>query len=144
MKKIFIFLVVTSALLTGCDQKKLMNGAWKVVSFENISGDKVKLKLNGNMTGNELKIWSSNHFIYVGRYKMDTTNFDNYGSGSYTLEGNHYVENKIITGNTKTQIAPIRILLETKNDTLIQTWPADDKWMIDPHNYFIQKLVRAD
>jgi len=27
---------------------------------------------------------------------------------------------------------------------LIQTWPADDKWMIDPHNYFIQKLVRAD
>ncbi len=142
MKKLFILLMIASAML-GCGHKKSMRGAWKVVSFENRVGDKVKLKLNGNMTGNELKIWSRNYFMYVGRYKTDSAKIENYGSGTYTLDGDHYVETIINTGNVM-QSASIRILLERKKDTIIQTWPADDKWAIDKNNYFVQKLVRAE
>lgn len=144
MKKLFILLFVATAFMTGCNQKKSMNGAWKVVDFENISGDKVKLKLNENVIGNEMKIWSNNHFMYVGRYKMDTTSFDNYGSGSYTLDGNHYVENLTDTGVGKREASQVRLLLEIKNDTIIQTWPADENWNINKSDYYVQKLVRVD
>ena len=145
MKKTIIFIFMLSAILYGCTPKNSMNGAWKVVSFENKSGDKVKMKLNDNMTGDELKIWSKDHYMYVGRYKMDTTNFDNYGSGTYTVAGNHYVEMPIIASRNKNaKIDQIRILLDRKNDTIVQTWPADEKWNVDKNNYYIQKLVPAD
>jgi hypothetical protein len=37
-----------------------------------------------------------------------------------------------------------KLLLEIKDDTLIQTWPCDDNWLIDTSNYSIQKLVRKN
>lgn len=147
MKKIFFILFVSSALLYGCNTQShsdSIEGAWKVVGFEHRSGDSLLYVLGDENTGNELKIWSKNHFIFVGRYKMDTAFIDNFGSGTYTLNGNHYEENLIDNADRSFAGKKIRLLFERKNDTIIQTWPADENWNINKSNYYVQKLVKAE
>lgn len=144
MKKLFFILIVLSTIFCGYSQTKSMQGAWKVVSLEHRSGDSLLYKLDNVNIGNELKIWSKKYFNFVGRYKTDTTFYDNFGSGTYTLNGNHYEENLIDNSDRNFAGKKIRILLERKNDTIIQIWPADANWNIIKKNYYIQKLVKAD
>lgn len=68
---------------------------------------------------------------------------DSYGWGTYTLEGNKYIETiklfpyKSNIGNN------VRILLEIKNDTLIQRYPVNEKWNLQ-EKYRTEKYVRIE
>ena len=95
-----------------------------------------------NYTGSDMKIWAKNYFIFVGRYKRDTTFTDNYGGGTYTLDGNRYQETILYHSIAEWVGNKPKMLLDVKGDSLIQTWPADDNWQINKSNYRIEKYVR--
>lgn len=149
MKKIIFLGLIISLIVGSCTQqekKSPIEGPWQVVSWQSIAGDTLQWKLGVDYTGNEIKSWSKSHFLFVGRYerKRDTTFIDNYGGGTYKLHGTHCDESYIYFGVQKMVGTSQRLLLEIKNDTLIQSWPCDENWQIDKSNYNIQKLVRVE
>jgi len=67
----------------------------------------------------------------------------NYGWGTYKLsDGTHY-EESIIKHNSFPEIegTTIKMLIEIKNDTLIQRWPVDENWNLQK-KYMIEKYIR--
>lgn len=149
MKKLFFIGLVMLLFMLGCQPRKTeltvpWKGAWKVVAWERYSADTLRSKLPGTYTGDEIKIWSDKYFLFSGRYKMDTVRFDNYGGGSFTYDGTHYVETILYWPKGYNIPAPIKLSLEMKGDTLIQTWPLDDKWQLDKPNRNIQTLIRLE
>jgi hypothetical protein len=146
MKTISLLALMVLTLICGCNQPKsnLPEGTWQVVSFQYFSSNTLVWELGKEYNGSEMKIWSKSHFVFVGRYQQDTTFTDNYGGGTYQLDGNHYEEKILYYPDQKVVGTTIRLLLEIKSDTLIQTWPADENWQIDQNNYYIQKLTRLE
>jgi len=146
MKKLLFIGAIISSILTSCVQqqqqqpqqsKTFLEGVWQVVSWEFISEDTLRWKLGVNVSGTEMKIWSENYFNFVGQYRVGDTMINNYGGGTYFLEGNLYQENL-----TYPNLDTVRLLLEIKEDTIIQKWPCDENWQIDKSNYNTQKLTR--
>jgi hypothetical protein len=146
MKASILFCFMISIIILGCAQQKSipMEGAWHVISWQGMAGDSLVWNFPGTYNGSEVKIWSKNHFLFVGRYKKDTTFTDNCGGGTYKLEGNRYEESFLYFPDQSAVGTTARLLLEIKNDTLIQTWPVDSNWQIVKSNYNIQKLTRLE
>jgi hypothetical protein len=139
-------LMILFILVYCTEQKKSpMEGAWQVVSWQQFSGDSVLWTFPGTFTGGEMKVWSKNHFAFAGRYKKDTTFIDNCGGGTYKLEGTHYEESILYFLHNQPAVGTtIKMLLEVKNDTLIVTWPVDEKWQVVKGKYSVQKSTRLE
>lgn len=148
MRKIILPSLIILIIIGSCTQKEVQpphEGTWKVVHFMRVTADTLVWEFPGDFTGSEMKIWSKNHFAFAGRYKMDTVFIDNCGGGSYTLDGTHCEESYLYFLNAQETVGTSqKLLLEIKNDTLIQSWPCDENWQIDKSNYSLQKLVRMD
>ena len=148
MKKLVFLSLIIAACIVSCTQqeevKNPIEGAWEVVSWQTIAYDTIRAELGKNFTGTEMKIWSKTCFNFVGHYDLDTAMYDNYGGGTYKLDGTHYEENYLYFGAQSMVGTSQKLLLEIKNDTLIQTWPCDDNWQIDKSNYNVQQLIRKD
>jgi hypothetical protein len=135
-----------SIIIGSCTQQKSspIEGAWKLVYYQNVQRDSILHKFPGNLTMNDIKMWSKGYFLWIGRYKKDTTFLDGFAGGPYKLEGNRYEEHlqfftvKSLVGTT------VKMLLEIRNDTLIQTWPVDNKGLIDKSNFKEEKYIRLD
>jgi hypothetical protein len=150
MKAISLIFLTVLLILFGCTAPQEtapdnpLVGAWQMISRQTFSGDTLQMELGKDFTASEMKIWSESHYAFIGRYQMDTTSMDNGGGGSYRIEGTHYEEMveyfpyQGVVGTT------VRILLEIKGDTLIQTWPADENWEITADQYNIMKMIRLD
>jgi hypothetical protein len=133
--------MVISLIIISCAQQQVINspleGVWQVVSFQQMHGDTVVFQFGKDFTGGEMKMWYSNYFNFVGQYKLGDSIVNNYGGGTFKLEGNRYEENL-----TYPEKATVKLLLEIKNDTITQTWPVDDNGLIIKSNYYMQKLAR--
>ena len=92
--------------------------------------------------GSQIKIWTTQHFAFAGQFKLDTVLQDNYGWGTYTLDGNKYSENVVLHASKSTIGQTVRILLEISNDTLTQKYSADENWKL-PEKYSTEKYVRV-
>jgi len=146
MKTKLLISLTISIIVLGCTQQQNepMEGAWQVVSWEQGSADSMVSMFPGIVSGSEMKIWSKNHFAFAGQYKNDSTITDNCGGGTYQLNGIHYEETIMYFPDKSVIGTTIKLLLEIRNDTLIQTWPVDENWEIIKSNYNIQKLNRLE
>ena len=146
MKAAVIFSLMALFIMAGCEQQKSspLEGAWQLVYGKAISGDTLQYEFPGNVTASQIKMWSKNHFVFSGRFQMDTTAQDNYGGGTYTLEGNRYEEKLLYFPNQNSMGNTVKLWIEFKGDSLIQTWPVDDNGQIDESNYRVEKYVRLD
>ena len=145
--KASIFLCLMMSLIIGsCAQQKRspVEGAWKLVYSQSVKGDSLLFKFPGNLTISDIKMWSKGYVLYVGRYKRDTTFMDGYGGGPYKLEGNRYEENIQYFSIQSYVGTTVKMLLEIRNDTLIQTWPLRDNGQIDKSNFRQEKYIRLD
>jgi hypothetical protein len=126
MKKTLFFSMVLAFIFASCNQQNLkspVEGAWKLVGFTTVSGDTVR-NLTSAVTGDQIKMWTTNHFSFTGKWKADNT--DLFGCGTYTLIGNNYTEN-IAFHNDKSLINTVfKAKLEIRNDTLYQTFHPTD------------------
>lgn len=147
MKNIIYCTVALVQLLASCsntEKKSHLNGAYLTVSYKYYRNDTLIFSVPDKTKGTELKIWSDKYFAFSGKYLTDTSSQDNYGGGTYTLAGDHYIENIVYHVEKYYIGASIKMIMKVKNDTLIQSWPVDENWNIRKDSYFIQTLVRAD
>jgi hypothetical protein len=132
-------------IIGACTSQKSLKieGVWKLVQYQTINGDSVINEFPGKRDINVTKIWSENHVAFVGTDKCDTIVWDDwYGVGTYTLEGNKYVETSGILFYKPWEGTTIKMKMEMKNDTLIIYYPVDDKGQMDKKEAWIEKYVR--
>ncbi|MEI7526719.1 MAG: hypothetical protein WCJ95_20390 [Mariniphaga sp.] len=144
MKKIFLCCLLITLSIFVYSQKKnpSIDGTWKLVEFRTVTGSSQVIDFPGKNYMDITKIWSGNHFMCVGRTKVDTTVSDMYGTGTYKLEGNRYEENVKLLFYKPWEGQTIKMLLEIKNDTLIQTYPVDAKGQMEKEAW-IEKYIRV-
>jgi hypothetical protein len=130
-------------IMISCNQQKpsKIEGAWQLVSIYAMITDTVHT-FPGSWTGTQMKMWSKDHFAFVGEFKSDTIKEDSYGGGTYTLKDNLYDET-ILYHSYKSEVGKtIKMKLEIMNDTLYQTFPLKDDGTLDSSNYHIEKYIR--
>ena len=142
MKTILSFCLAGIIVLCGFTGKKSpdIQGAWNYVASKSVNGNKVTV--TSTAMQNQMKIWTGGHFAFVGTYKHGRKVFNNYGGGTYTLNGNLYNETIVYHVDKKLVGKTIKMVIEIRNDTLIQTWPADDEGKINPASFAEEKYVR--
>ena len=144
MKTSLISFLVIAITISAYSQKKSPNieGAWKLVQYQSVNGNSVINEFPGKSVKDVTKIWSGSHFMFVGRTKIDTTDSDGYGLGTYKLEGNKYEETISILFYKPWEGKTIKMLLDIRNDTLIQTYPVDGNGKMDKEGAWIEKYVK--
>jgi len=140
---ILLFLVFLGVVLSSSMPiKTTIDGAWKLVyTGDQSSGTSISEK---DASG-QVKFWADGCFTFAGTYITDTLVMHNYGWGTYKLsDGTHY-EESIIKHNSFPEIegTTIKMLIEIKNDTLIQRWPVDENWNLQK-KYMIEKYIRLN
>ena len=147
MKANIIIGLIVSMIVLSCNpnekQHRKIDGAWSLVYYKTISKDTVIGRYIGkDVIGSQLKVWSQGHFCFVGRFKVGEKQVDNYGGGTYTLQGSQYTETILYHTNKKWIGTKPKMLVEIRSDTLYQTWPVNDSWQVDKNNYTIEKYAR--
>jgi hypothetical protein len=147
MKKSIILGLIIFLLAGGCTKQEVKSsyeGTWKVVSWIAMEGDSLTWEFPGTYTGSEISIIAKNHFLWAGRYKKDTTFVDNWGGGTYTLDGNRLEDAFLYCVDQSMVGTKRKLLLEIKNDTLTYSWPCDENWQVMKDKHYVQKLVKAE
>ena len=147
MKAKLIIGLMISVIVWSCNpnekQHRKIDGAWSLVYYRSIAPDTTIGRYIGkDVNGSQLKIWSQGHFAFSGRFKVGAKEVDNYGGGTYTLEGSQCIETILYHTNKKWLGTQPKMLIEVKGDTLYQTWPVNDMWKVDKNNYTIEKYAR--
>jgi len=139
-----VLLLIWSNSIQAQNKKSSIEGVWQLVNSRSMVGDKIMSEFPVNYTGSELKIWTKTHWTFVSRYKQDSTFSDEFGGGTYKLDGNKYEEN-VVYHFYKPYIGKnLKMLLEIKNDTLTQIYPLDKNGNIFKLQYSIEKYVRIE
>ena len=124
---------------------KNIEGVWKLVAYKGVNNGVVTHTIHSEEEGKQLKTWTKAHFLFVGKYKINETWLNNYGCGTYTLDGNHYSENiDIHTGGAQYEGTTAKLLIYFSGDTLVQINPVNDDWTYDENNCRIEKYIRAE
>ena len=146
VKHIFSMLLVIIMIAGSCSQpgNEFPQGAWQLVQVFSVSGNKVVKYFPASLPGSDIKMWSEGHFMFVGRFQNDTSYTDNFGGGRYTLDGNRYEEEIIYHADKGYVGAKVKMLLEQRNDTLIQIFPVNEIGEPNKLQHFIEKYVRLD
>jgi hypothetical protein len=144
MRQLFFCLLLSFFSLSAYSQNQKLNlqGAWKLVQVQQIENNKTETILPGKYTGEQIKIWSGSQFMFVGRYIVDTKTEDQYGMGTFKLDGSKYEEFLPVFSYKPWESKVIRLKMEMKNDTLIQTFPLNEKFETDENTTNIEKYVR--
>jgi hypothetical protein len=143
MKAKTIFYVMVLITIGSCTQSphKFPLGAWQEVSHKSFHGDSIVFDFPGYYSGSGVKMWSENNWSDIGTFKHDTTVVNLYAGGTYKLVGNRYEESIQFHFHHDWVGSKVKLLLELRNDTLIQTYPVDDNWKIG-NDYSVLKAVR--
>lgn len=145
MKKTAV-IIGTLFLLTmiGCKQEPAnpIEGAWHMIYVKEIVNDSVVSEFPGTYERSDIKMWTKNNWSFVASYTQDTATLDGYGGGTYTLDGNIYVENIVFHSNKNYVGQKLRMLMTVKNDTLIQIWPVDEEGTINKSDCTVERYTR--
>jgi len=146
MKKLILFSLIISLLIGSCIQQenKFPQGAWKLVQSQGTTTDSSGNIISVNYHPVFTKMWSEKNFSFIGQWQQDTIIRDFYGGGTYKLEGTRYEETEIYHWSRPKTVLneKLKMLLELRNDTLIQTYPVDDNGQIDKTNFYVEKYIQ--
>lgn len=146
MKKTLFFCALFLLSLIGCKQEPVnpVAGAWNLIYAKQVAGDSVLATFPTDYKGSQVKMWSDNYWMFVGKYTTGIDTSNNYGGGSYTLDGVVYKETIVYHVSPSYVGKTLRMRIVVQNDTLIQVWPADEKGVVDKSNYRCEKYVRVN
>jgi hypothetical protein len=140
MKKTILLSLIFALIIGGCikEKKSPIEGAWQMVYASWSSRD---VTFPAQVKGGQIKTWNDGYYTFVGHLELDTLAMDNYGAGTYKLDGGGF-QTKRLYARTKTNInTSERFLWEIRNDTLIQRQPADENWKL-PEKFTTEKYIR--
>lgn len=123
-------------------KKSDLQGAWKLVGFHEIVKGKADNAFPGYAVINLNKIWYGNHVMFVGNYKSKKHNDDDYGLGTWKLDGNKYEEIFPVFSYKDSQGKTVRLKIEMKGDTLIETFPVSEKLEFVEDTLYESKYIK--
>jgi hypothetical protein len=146
MKKLGLIAIVF-VLVVACSQEPKTphhHGAWKMVQTQRIQGDSVQIRYPVTWQGEQIKMWSENYWMLVGKATSTTPETDIYGGGTYKLEGKEYTEYiEYLTSNQYVGKVNDGLTLYVKDDTLFQTYhPVDTLGNLRKDITYLEKYVR--
>ena len=146
MKKLFFFSLFLWLVVTACNKQEINapKGTWKMVRMQMVEGKKVTNYFSDRYRISQIKMWSGNNFIFVGKYQVDTITSYRYGVGTWTLKGNMYEENIQYHFDAAYEGKKNMIWLEIKNDTLLHIFPVNDLGEANKTRHYVEKYVRID
>jgi hypothetical protein len=146
MKTRFLCFLIVVFSQNSCNQQKpvFLEGAWKVVQRQSITDGNVVNNFPGKTDLDVIKIWSGNRFMGVGRCKSGTTFTDEFSSGTFKLDGNKYEENVAYLFYKPWEGTTVKMSMIFRNDTLILTFPVDDKGQPDKNGASVEKYLKLD
>ena len=143
--RILCFVLIAFNLNSFSQQKPIvLEGAWRNVQRQSITDGKVVTDFPGKLSVDGIKVWTGNIFMEIAQTKMDTTVSDQYVVGTFKLKGNKYEENIIHIFYKPWEGKTVKLKIELKNDTLIQTYPVDENGLPDKKGAWIEKYVKMD
>ncbi|SKB35411.1 hypothetical protein SAMN05660776_0655 [Salegentibacter holothuriorum] len=125
MKNLLIGIVLIFLISCKKDEKQIENvseispivGTWKLVYGETREEDSVTVK---DLSNSEfIKIINETHFAFVNQSKLDNESFYS-GAGTYTLDGNKYVEQLDYIKFSDIRGHSFPFTVEFRGDSLIQ------------------------
>ena len=128
MKKVILLSLIASLIVLGCSQKPANSpeGAWKLLTTEVSSGGETHIEFPITYSGFQYKIWTDKNWMFFQEWSVDTASGEGYGGGSYTIDGNQYVETIEFHYAPEYVGLDVDMTLEIRNDTLIQIYhPVD-------------------
>jgi len=147
MKRVIFLSLIIAMIIGSCTQqekKSQVEGTWRLV-YAKWNMNKQTFTFPDQISGEQIKMLTKGHMTFIGQYKLptDTVFRPKYGWATYTLNGNkfeeivkfHYVKGAIGMS--------IRMLMEVRNDTLIQKYSTDENWEL-PEKYDTEIYVRLD
>ncbi len=145
MKKLILPLLAIAFAINACSdvRAKYPQGAWQLVRSESIKNGETTVTYPGIMVGSEYKMWSDKNFMFVGRWTEDSVTTDNYGFGTYVLNGKDYEETILYHFMKEYQGQKIKMTLELMNDTLVQVYhPVDSAGKSIENISSVEKYIR--
>jgi len=126
--KTLIYIITISFTLSSCTNKtankslekqsNALVGTWKMVYAEIKENDSVQVK---DLTSSSfIKIINESHFSFFNQEHASTDNFYG-GAGTYSLNGNDYVETLSYTSVAEVKNNQFPFRVHFRGDTLIQT-----------------------
>jgi hypothetical protein len=137
------FLCLIILLVSGsCAHKEIspLEGTWEWISAD-YSLDRAAAPTRDE--GSIMKFWTKDHFAFIGQLAGETNIEDRYGWGNYELDGNRYTEHVVFHYEDFYQGQSVRMILEIRNDTLIQKWPVNENWQL-PDIFNTEFYIRRD
>jgi len=143
MKKLSFLILIITLMVWSCTQEKTsrIEGAWQLVYAK---GRSMEETFPAQISGEQVKMFTKGHLTWVGQFKLpsDTTISYDYGLATYTLDGNKFIENVTIHAQ-KSAVGTKKMIMEIRNDTLIQMWPTDENFNL-PEKYNTFKYIRLE
>lgn len=127
---------------SGVVDPKDLQGAWQLVGAWFVDDSGKKTLFQAGESFNQVKIWSGNQFICLGKYKYEGKDLDNFAGGIFSLDGRKYGEDIKYHADKSSVGSKVNMSMEMKGDTLIQIWPADDMGNVDKNKSNCEKYVR--
>ncbi|HOO99384.1 MAG TPA: hypothetical protein PLV06_07480 [Bacteroidales bacterium] len=146
MKKAGLTLLITLLIFGSCTtgKKDSFQGTWQMIQMQKVEREKVTNYFSQNYRISQIKMWSGNHFMFVGKYQVDTTVVYRYGTGTYTINGNIYVEDIDYHFDKSYEGRKNKIWLEVRNDTLLHIFPVDDTGRPIQARHYIERYIRMN
>ena len=144
MKRLIPFILIIMLLAICCSRKDGLTprGAWQMVQMQLVENGKVTNYFSDRYVVNQTKVWDGNHFIFVGKYQVDTTTTYRYGVGTWTLEGNIYEEDIKYHFDKAYEGIKNKIWLEIRKDTLLHIFPVNDAGTPN-QKHWVERYVRV-
>lgn len=143
MKQIVLFSFVIALMIPACTQesKSPEEGAWQLVYAKNRNMEEA---FPADIPGEQIKMFADGRISWVGQFELpgDTAIYYDYGVGTYSLDGTNFTENIIIHAS-EGSVGTKHMIIEIRNDSLLQMWPADENFKLaDKHHTFIYTRVK--
>ena len=145
MKKIYFLLVIGLTIMAcNCKENSTINsnnsieGTWKLYYGSIEEND--SLQIRDVSKSDFIKIINGSHFAFFNQVNGTSESFYG-GAGTYTLEGNNYIESLDYIGSTEIRGHKFPFTIELKGDTLIQ----HGREKVESANmdrYIVEKYVR--
>lgn len=150
MKIIIYILLIAISLSCSYNQKEKLDknetvysagivGTWKLVYGEIRENDSIQIR--DISKSDFIKIINKTHFAFFNQRKGDSEGFYG-GAGSYSLDGDNYIEKLDYIGNVQMRNHVFPFTIEIKGDSLIQKG-IEEVAEINMKRYIMEKYIRV-
>ncbi|MBN2634312.1 MAG: hypothetical protein JXR66_12195 [Bacteroidales bacterium] len=146
MKHTIYCFLIALLIFGSCAKKenKSFQGTWQLVQMQMIEREKVTNYFSDRYKISQIKMWSGDHFMFVGKYQVDTNVVYRYGTGTYTIDGNIYVEDIDYHFDKSYEGRKNKIWLEVSHDTLLHIFPVDDTGRPMQARHYVERYIRLN